>query len=109
MRGMATDPRIGTRIQRRRQAMRMTQDELAGQLGVAKSTVANWETGKHFPKRHLGAVEAALGIRLTGDPDDSIEKLEQDVATSRDLTERQKQMLLSLIQGRDGQARHRVT
>lgn len=64
---MAAESRVGTMIKKRRQAMRMTQEDLAGQLGVSKSTVANWETGKHFPQRHQGAVEEVLGVSLTGD------------------------------------------
>ncbi len=67
---MATDPAIGTRIRKRRQILHMTQDALAATLGVAKSTVANWESGKHFPLRHLGAVEAVLGVSLDGAPAD---------------------------------------
>ncbi len=52
------------RIAKRRQALRMTQGELAAKLGVSKSSVANWESGKHFPKRKLGLVEAVLGVSL---------------------------------------------
>lgn len=47
----------------------MTQADLAARLGVAKSTVANWESGKHFPARYLGAVEAELGVSLTDEPE----------------------------------------
>jgi transcriptional regulator with XRE-family HTH domain len=61
---MAADPHIGTRIKKRRQVLRMSQGDLAVKLGVSKSTVANWERGKHFPLRHLGAVEEVLGISL---------------------------------------------
>jgi len=65
---MAADLRIGTRIARRRQVLGMTQQELAAALRVSKSTVANWENGKHFPLRKLGKIEAVLGIRLDSDP-----------------------------------------
>lgn len=64
---MATDTPIGTRIRKRRQVLGMTQRELAGRLGVSASTVANWETGKHFPLRYLGRVEAVLGVSFEGD------------------------------------------
>ena len=66
---MATDPPIGTKIARRRQVLGMTQQDLAAELNVSKSTVANWETGKHFPRRYLGRVEAVLGISLDGRPE----------------------------------------
>lgn len=57
---------IGTTIRKRRQVLGMTQQQLADQLGVSKSTVANWEIGKHFPLRYLGAIEEALGVSLDG-------------------------------------------
>lgn len=63
---MPAEPGIGTRIKKRRQVLRLTQEDLAAVLGVSKSTVANWETGKHFPRRYLGAVEQVLGISLDG-------------------------------------------
>ena len=59
--------RIGAVIRKRRQVLGMTQDELAARVGVSKSAVGNWERGKHFPLRYLGAVEAVLGIDLDGD------------------------------------------
>jgi transcriptional regulator with XRE-family HTH domain len=61
---MATDG-IGTRIAMRRQQLGLTQEELAARLHVHKSTVVNWETGRHYPKRHLGAIEAVLNVNLT--------------------------------------------
>lgn len=61
---MAADTPIGTRIARRRQVLGLTQQDLAAKLGVSKSTVANWETGKHFPRRYIGRVEDVLGVRL---------------------------------------------
>jgi len=63
---MAAD--IGMRIARRRQQLRLTQEELAARLGVSKSTVANWERNKHFPKRKQGAVEEVLGFSLDEPP-----------------------------------------
>lgn len=66
---MADGAPIGVRIARRRQALGMRQEDLARKLGVSKSSVANWESGKHFPKRKLGAVEAVLGISLDGEPE----------------------------------------
>ena len=65
---MADAGTIGTRIARRRQALRMTQEDLAQAVGVTKSSVANWESGKHFPQRKQGAVEHVLGISLEDDP-----------------------------------------
>lgn len=67
MRVMATDPPIGTKIRKRRQVLGLTQDDLAARLNVSRSTVANWESGKHFPLRYLGRVESVLGVSLNGD------------------------------------------
>lgn len=50
----------------------MRQEDLAAAVGVSKSSVANWESGKHFPKRKLGAVEAALGVRLDDEPEPDV-------------------------------------
>ena len=58
------DPAVGQRIMRRRQALNMSQGELARLIDVSRDTVSNWETGKHFPKRYLGKIEAVLGIDL---------------------------------------------
>jgi transcriptional regulator with XRE-family HTH domain len=72
MRGMATEPRIGTRIRKRRQALGMkTQQELAERIGVDRTTVANWENDVHYPTRYIGALEDVLGVSLTSaEPDD---------------------------------------
>lgn len=66
MRGMApTAPDIGTRIRKRRQALGIrNQQELADLVGVNRSTVSDWETGRFYPGRFLGKLEAVLGIRL---------------------------------------------
>lgn len=96
---VATELSLGTRIKRRRQVLRLTQEDLAVRLGVSKSTVANWESGKHFPLRYLGAVEQELGISLNGSAEpDSIARLSEDVANSRDLAAGQKRTLLDLIE-----------
>lgn len=65
---MATEP-LGTRIAKRRHQLRLSQEELAERLGVNRTSVANWEAGKHYPQRHIGALEQVLGMNLTGQPD----------------------------------------
>lgn len=77
---MATEQHIGTRIAKRRQQLGMRQEDLADALSVSKSTVANWESGKHFPQRNLGAIEAVLGVNLT----DSQNVVSSDEALSPD-------------------------
>ena len=63
---------IGVRIARRRQVLGMRQEDLARKLGVSRITVSNWESGKHPPKRKLGAIEAVLGISLGDEPEPDI-------------------------------------
>lgn len=59
-------------IQRARQRKRMTQQELADALGVSKSTVAHWETGKHFPLQNAGAIEELLEITIPAPEADGV-------------------------------------
>jgi transcriptional regulator with XRE-family HTH domain len=57
---------IGRAIKTARHRKRMTQMALAAKLGVTRGTVALWESGTHFPLRHLGAIEEVLEISLAG-------------------------------------------
>jgi transcriptional regulator with XRE-family HTH domain len=43
---MSTSQDIGTRIRATRRERSLTQDELAGRVGVSRSAVAQWETGR---------------------------------------------------------------
>jgi transcriptional regulator with XRE-family HTH domain len=65
---MAGHP-AGTRIRLRRQALKLTQQQLAEKLGVDRATVSAWERGKQYPDRNEGAIEAVLGISLTAAPE----------------------------------------
>jgi transcriptional regulator with XRE-family HTH domain len=55
---------LGVRIRRARQRKFLTQAELAEQLGVDRTAVSLWETGKHFPRRYAGALEVILDITV---------------------------------------------
>ena len=55
---------LGLRIQRARHRKFLTQQELAEKLGVDRTAVSLWETGKHFPRRYAGALEVILDITL---------------------------------------------
>jgi transcriptional regulator with XRE-family HTH domain len=68
---MPADPAIGHRIERRRQVLGMTQEELARRVGVNRASIGNWESGRHFPKRYLGKLEEVLGIQLDPPPEPS--------------------------------------
>lgn len=56
MRGMANPPRsaqwrdqVAERLASTREALDLTQEELAEQLGVSRSALGNWETGRNLP------------------------------------------------------------
>lgn len=44
---------IGAQIKMRRQALDMTQEMLANELNVARTTVSNWEIGRNYPDLQL--------------------------------------------------------
>ena len=55
------------RVRRLRQALRLTQQEMAQQLGVRQQTVSEWETGAYQPRgtsaRLLDIVAERAGLR----------------------------------------------
>ena len=75
--------RVGLLIKKRRQQMGLrSQRELAVRLGINRTSVANWEAGKHYPGKYLGALEDVLGISLTGDgaePEPPVDPRERDL------------------------------
>lgn len=56
---------VGRRIRLRRQALGMSQQELAERLGADRATVSAWERGRHWPVRFEGALVEILGISLS--------------------------------------------
>lgn len=57
---------IGERIKQRRKAARLTQQQLAEQVGVSRAAVAQWESGdtKSVRPAHLLAAAKALGADI---------------------------------------------
>ena len=54
---------VGVRVRRRREGLRMTQDELASTVGLSRSSVANIERGQqHAPVHVLLWLAEALGV-----------------------------------------------
>jgi transcriptional regulator with XRE-family HTH domain len=59
---MPTDrPPIGIKIKRARERLRLTQEDLAGRVGVSQKTIDNWEHDRSYPRSAIGALEAILG------------------------------------------------
>jgi len=56
---------IGRAVKHAREALEMTQEELASQVGVARTSITNLEKGKqHFPLHHLLSVAELLHMDL---------------------------------------------
>ncbi len=56
---------IGSQIKTRRQDLNMTQEILAKQLNVGRSTVSNWEIGRNYPDLQLiVSISNVLNISL---------------------------------------------
>ena len=50
-------------LRRRREALGMTQDDLARELGVKMMTVSRWERGVYPIPRHIGLALEAIEMR----------------------------------------------
>lgn len=60
---VVADEGLGTRLQRLRKELGISQGQLAAQLGVSKPTVWAWEQGKARPvEGRIAALAAALGV-----------------------------------------------
>jgi transcriptional regulator with XRE-family HTH domain len=69
---MSTPQHIGQRIRTVRRDRRLTQDELADQVGVSRSAVAQWETGRTGQitgnlSRIAAALEVSVEYLMNGD------------------------------------------
>jgi len=75
---------IGTKIKKRRQALGIrTQQELADLVGVSRTTVSDWESGRHLPERFIGKLEEVLGP-LDEDLSDRMYRLQREMDRLRD-------------------------
>ena len=68
---------IGKNLQKLRKQKNMTQEALAEQVGVARQTVAKWETGESVPDLEMAAKLAAVMAvsldDLTNAPEDELD------------------------------------
>ena len=56
---------FGKFIAKRRKYLRLTQEELAGKIGVSKSAVAKWETDGGIPDRdNLGRLAEVINVSI---------------------------------------------
>jgi transcriptional regulator with XRE-family HTH domain len=62
---MSTPQDIGTRIRTARLQRSLTQEQLADQVGVSRSAVAQWETGRTGQVTgNLSRIAGALGVNV---------------------------------------------
>ncbi|WEV53060.1 helix-turn-helix transcriptional regulator [Bifidobacterium sp. ESL0704] len=80
---MAVEMKLGGQIREHREAMGLSQDELAGRIFVSRQTVSNWETGRTYPDvQNLLLLGNLFGITLDelvkGDVEMMDEKIERN-------------------------------
>ena len=63
--------RVGALIRARRQELGLRQHQFADRVGVSRNTASSWETGRAYPERYAGKVEAVLRISLSDVPGES--------------------------------------
>lgn len=62
---MAVEMQLGGQIRDHREAMGLSQDDLAGRIFVSRQTVSNWETGRTYPDvQNLLLLGNLFGITL---------------------------------------------
>lgn len=75
------DARKGGIVRKRRQVLDWDQRDLAERVGVHVNSVQRWESGKQYPGRHLGKLEAVLGITV----DEGLEREEPEMPAPEEL------------------------
>lgn len=72
---MAINKNVGPRIRSARKQLGLTQEELGERIGIGKSSISEWESGKRVPDfEFLDALADALNVKLgylIGSTDDS--------------------------------------
>ncbi len=90
---------IGEKIKEKRSSMNLTQQELAAQLNVSRSTVSNWEVGRNYPDIEMivnisNLLDVSLDVLLKGD-DQVVAKIANDTKIRKKQSRRI--LLLSLL------------
>ncbi len=95
------DARKGGIVRKRRQALDLDQRDLAERVGVHVNSVQRWEAGRQYPGRHLGKLEAVLGIVIdSGEPEPGPaipQSLLSFIVNTKDLTEEQRVAVIAAV------------
>jgi transcriptional regulator with XRE-family HTH domain len=92
--------RVGALISARRQELGWDQSRFAARVGVSRNTVSSWETGRAYPQRRAGKVEAVLGISLAGDAPDPVVVEIRDLGTRAGWTPAELDQWIALYEAR---------
>lgn len=92
---------IGNVIQKRRKELNITQELLAEQLNVSRSTISNWETGRHYPDIEMivsisNILNTSLDDLLKGDTK-MVKQMAQDSSVRKNKQKKFKYYLLLLL------------
>jgi transcriptional regulator with XRE-family HTH domain len=95
---------MGTLIRRRRRALDLTQEKLAGRLGISRGALANIETGRqnvlvHQLYRFAAALDMDVQALLPVFPDDDISVRTNELPLPEGLTVEQKGQVARLFTG----------
>ncbi len=53
---------VGEKLKQRRELLKLTQQQVADELGVTVTTVKTWEAGRHIPKLYLPQTKALCDL-----------------------------------------------
>ena len=95
---------LGSLIRRRRRALDLTQDDLAGRVGISRGALANIETGRqnfllHQLYRFAAALEVDVQSLLPASEGESAKVDARPLPLPANLTSKQKQQVTRLFVG----------
>lgn len=92
---------IGAQIKKRRQELNMTQEMLAKELHVGRTTVSNWEIGRNYPDLQLiVSISNVLSISLDsllGKESDIVKEITRDTSIRKSQSRKIKILSVLLI------------
>lgn len=81
---MAVEMQLGGQIRDHREAMGLSQDDLASKIFVSRQTVSNWETGRTYPDvQNLLLLGNLFGITLDELVKGDVEKMNEEIKRNR--------------------------